>query len=190
MEAIPELTDHHSRNGVIHVSFESPKSRPGEKPGRPDPGGQALTIRKRFSLPPDDMRADPIMLPATGHSARYVTVDVDRGRGWCARRCVGLPAGTPKTFCQVNAVFRLDHLASKPPTRLQPPGIVLAGLGMLGRLHRLSICLLRGTVPMWKKLIILAGVVGVTAVVAKKVKSMNEERALWHEATTSAEDVH
>ena len=43
---------------------------------------------------------------------------------------------------------------------------------------------------MWKKLIILAGVVGVAAVVAKKVKSMNEERALWHEATTSAEDVN
>ena len=43
---------------------------------------------------------------------------------------------------------------------------------------------------MWKKLIILAGVVGVAAIVAKKVKSMNEERALWHEATTSAEDVN
>lgn len=42
---------------------------------------------------------------------------------------------------------------------------------------------------MWKKLIILAGVVGIAAVVAKKVKAMNEERALWHEATTSAEDV-
>ncbi|HZE38876.1 MAG TPA: DLW-39 family protein [Stackebrandtia sp.] len=42
---------------------------------------------------------------------------------------------------------------------------------------------------MWKKLIILAGVIGVAAIVAKKVKAMNEERALWHEATTSAEDV-
>ncbi|ADD45552.1 DLW-39 family protein [Stackebrandtia nassauensis] len=43
---------------------------------------------------------------------------------------------------------------------------------------------------MWKKLIILAGVIGVAAIVAKKVKAMNEERALWHEATTSAEDVN
>lgn len=43
---------------------------------------------------------------------------------------------------------------------------------------------------MWKKLIIIAGVVGVAALVAKKVKAMNEERALWHEATTSAEDVN
>ncbi len=38
---------------------------------------------------------------------------------------------------------------------------------------------------MWKKLIILAGIVGVAAVIAKKVKSANDERALWHEATTS-----
>ncbi|HWH01831.1 MAG TPA: DLW-39 family protein [Pilimelia sp.] len=37
---------------------------------------------------------------------------------------------------------------------------------------------------MWKKLLILAGVVGAAALVAKKVKAANEERALWHEATT------
>ncbi|BCJ59409.1 DLW-39 family protein [Micromonospora endophytica] len=38
---------------------------------------------------------------------------------------------------------------------------------------------------MFKKLLILAGVVGVAAVVAKKMKEANDERALWHEATTS-----
>ncbi|MCW2643236.1 MAG: hypothetical protein JWP76_5542 [Dactylosporangium sp.] len=38
---------------------------------------------------------------------------------------------------------------------------------------------------MLKKLIILAGVLGVAAVIAKKVRSANEERALWHEATTA-----
>ena len=38
---------------------------------------------------------------------------------------------------------------------------------------------------MLKKLLILAGVVGVAAVVAKKVKAANDERALWHEATTA-----
>ncbi|WP_239088103.1 DLW-39 family protein [Planosporangium mesophilum] len=38
---------------------------------------------------------------------------------------------------------------------------------------------------MVKKLIILAGVLGVAAVIAKKVRSANEERALWHEATTA-----
>ncbi len=38
---------------------------------------------------------------------------------------------------------------------------------------------------MFKKLLILAGIVGVAAVVAKKVKAANDERALWHEATTS-----
>ncbi|MFV2102176.1 DLW-39 family protein [Micromonospora sp. LOL_024] len=37
---------------------------------------------------------------------------------------------------------------------------------------------------MFKKLLILAGVVGVAAVVAKKIKETNDERALWHEATT------
>ena len=38
---------------------------------------------------------------------------------------------------------------------------------------------------MFKKLLILAGVVGVAAVLAKKVKAANDERALWHEATTA-----
>ncbi|MGC5053791.1 DLW-39 family protein [Micromonospora sp. DT48] len=38
---------------------------------------------------------------------------------------------------------------------------------------------------MVKKLLILVGVVGVAALVAKKVKEANDERALWHEATTS-----
>ena len=38
---------------------------------------------------------------------------------------------------------------------------------------------------MWKKLLILVGVVGAAAYVAKKVKEANEERALWHEATTA-----
>ncbi|MCW3813817.1 DLW-39 family protein [Micromonospora sp. DR5-3] len=38
---------------------------------------------------------------------------------------------------------------------------------------------------MFKKLLILVGVVGVAAVVAKKVMAANDERALWHEATTA-----
>ncbi|MFU8873419.1 DLW-39 family protein [Micromonospora sp. SL4-19] len=38
---------------------------------------------------------------------------------------------------------------------------------------------------MFKKLLILAGIVGVAAVVVKKVKTSNDERALWHEATTA-----
>jgi hypothetical protein len=38
---------------------------------------------------------------------------------------------------------------------------------------------------MWKKLLIVAGVVGLAAVIARKVKSANDERALWHEATTA-----
>jgi hypothetical protein len=38
---------------------------------------------------------------------------------------------------------------------------------------------------MWKKLLIVAGVVGVAALVARKVRSANDERALWHEATTA-----
>ncbi|WP_243704690.1 MULTISPECIES: DLW-39 family protein [unclassified Micromonospora] len=38
---------------------------------------------------------------------------------------------------------------------------------------------------MFKKLLILAGVVAVAAVVAQKVKASNDERALWHEATTA-----
>ena len=38
---------------------------------------------------------------------------------------------------------------------------------------------------MMKKLLILAGLLGVTAYVAKKVKDANDERALWHEATNA-----
>ena len=40
---------------------------------------------------------------------------------------------------------------------------------------------------MWKKLLILAAVVGAAALVAKRVKEANGERALWHEATTAPE---
>jgi hypothetical protein len=39
----------------------------------------------------------------------------------------------------------------------------------------------------WKKLLILAAVVGAAALVAKRVKAANDERALWHEATTAPE---
>jgi hypothetical protein len=38
---------------------------------------------------------------------------------------------------------------------------------------------------MWKKLLILAGVVTAAALIAKKVKDASDERALWHEATTA-----
>ncbi|HEY7223316.1 MAG TPA: DLW-39 family protein [Micromonosporaceae bacterium] len=38
---------------------------------------------------------------------------------------------------------------------------------------------------MFKKIIILAGLVGAAVYVAKKVRSASEERALWHEATTA-----
>jgi hypothetical protein len=38
---------------------------------------------------------------------------------------------------------------------------------------------------MMKKLILLVSVIGAAAFVAKKVKTANEERALWHEATTA-----
>jgi hypothetical protein len=37
----------------------------------------------------------------------------------------------------------------------------------------------------WKKLVILVGVLSAAAYVAKKVKDANDERALWHEATTA-----
>jgi hypothetical protein len=36
-----------------------------------------------------------------------------------------------------------------------------------------------------KKLLVLAGVVGGAAVLARRVKTAKDERALWHEATTS-----
>ncbi|HEX8628314.1 MAG TPA: DLW-39 family protein [Catenuloplanes sp.] len=38
---------------------------------------------------------------------------------------------------------------------------------------------------MWKKIVLLAGVVGAATLVAKKVKASNDERTLWHEATTA-----
>ncbi|MEO3780372.1 DLW-39 family protein [Micromonospora sp. B11E3] len=38
---------------------------------------------------------------------------------------------------------------------------------------------------MVKKLLIVAGLLGVAALVAKKIKDSNDERALWHEATTA-----
>jgi hypothetical protein len=38
---------------------------------------------------------------------------------------------------------------------------------------------------MLKKLLIVVGIVGVAALVVKKVKDSNDERALWHEATTA-----
>jgi hypothetical protein len=38
---------------------------------------------------------------------------------------------------------------------------------------------------MLKKVLIVAGVVGVAAVLAKKAKASSDERALWHEATTA-----
>lgn len=38
---------------------------------------------------------------------------------------------------------------------------------------------------MVKKILIVAGLLGVAALVAKKIKESNDERALWHEATTS-----
>ncbi|HKT03389.1 MAG TPA: DLW-39 family protein [Rugosimonospora sp.] len=40
---------------------------------------------------------------------------------------------------------------------------------------------------MWKKLLLLVGILGVGAFVAKKVKDANDERALWHEATNSTD---
>jgi hypothetical protein len=36
-----------------------------------------------------------------------------------------------------------------------------------------------------KKLLILVGLVSAAVIVAKKVKNANDERALWHEATTA-----
>jgi len=38
---------------------------------------------------------------------------------------------------------------------------------------------------MLKKLLVIAGIVGGAALVAKKVKTAKDERALWHEATTA-----
>jgi hypothetical protein len=53
------------------------------------------------------------------------------------------------------------------------------------RTHPAEILNLKGITPMWKKLLIVAGVIGAAALIAKKVKESNDERALWHEATTA-----
>jgi hypothetical protein len=42
-----------------------------------------------------------------------------------------------------------------------------------------------GKLAVLKKLLIIAGLVGVAALVVKKVKASSDERALWHEATTA-----
>lgn len=44
-----------------------------------------------------------------------------------------------------------------------------------------------GTHPVLKKLLIIASVVGGAAYVAKKLKTAKNERALWHEATTTTD---
>ncbi len=38
---------------------------------------------------------------------------------------------------------------------------------------------------MLKKLLVVVSIVGVAALVVRKVKASNDERALWHEATTA-----
>jgi hypothetical protein len=38
---------------------------------------------------------------------------------------------------------------------------------------------------MLKKLLIIVGLVGAAVLIAKKIKDANDERALWHEATTA-----
>ena len=38
---------------------------------------------------------------------------------------------------------------------------------------------------MLKKLLIVLGLLGATALVVKRVKASSDERALWHEATTT-----
>jgi hypothetical protein len=42
---------------------------------------------------------------------------------------------------------------------------------------------------MLKKLVIVVGVVAAVAYVAKRIKSANDGRALWHEATTTSTDL-
>ena len=38
---------------------------------------------------------------------------------------------------------------------------------------------------MLKKLLIVAGLIGATTMIVKRVKASSDERALWHEATTA-----
>jgi hypothetical protein len=40
-------------------------------------------------------------------------------------------------------------------------------------------------VSVLKKLVVVAGLVGIAALVVKRVKASSDERALWHEATTA-----
>jgi hypothetical protein len=42
-----------------------------------------------------------------------------------------------------------------------------------------------GVVALFKKLLVVVGLIGAAALVAKKVKASSDERALWHEATTA-----
>lgn len=58
----------------------------------------------------------------------------------------------------------------------------------MGEYHggRCWITTLKGE-PVLKKLLILAGIVAGAAYVAKRAKATKDERALWHEATTSPE---
>jgi hypothetical protein len=38
---------------------------------------------------------------------------------------------------------------------------------------------------MWKKILLVLGVLGLAGAVARRVKAANDERELWHEATTA-----
>ena len=40
-----------------------------------------------------------------------------------------------------------------------------------------------------KKLLVIAGILGGAAYVARKMKAAKDERALWHEATTTTPDL-
>ena len=67
-----------------------------------------------------------------------------------------------------------------------PEAPALRWLRSCGRLRRLlDTCRLVIGLPMLKKLLIVAGVVGAAALIVKRVKASSDERALWHEATTA-----
>jgi hypothetical protein len=38
---------------------------------------------------------------------------------------------------------------------------------------------------MWKKILLVAAVLGLAGAVARRVKAASDERELWHEATTA-----
>jgi hypothetical protein len=42
---------------------------------------------------------------------------------------------------------------------------------------------------MLKRVVVLVGVIAAAAYVAKRIKSANDGRALWHEATTTSTDL-